>query len=284
MKTIWITGSKGQLGTELLARQSLLKDYQIFATDIAELDLRDSNAVNDFIKKIKPVFIINCAAYTAVDNAEQDQKNAFSINRDVPAILTSAAKLNNSRLIHISTDYVFDGASSHPYLESDATNPQTVYGKSKLDGELEVIKVKDNIVIRTAWLYSAHGNNFVKTMLRLGIEKDEIGVVNDQIGSPTWAGDFAMAVINLIGYSDKVPGGTYHFVNTGICSWYDFALEIMKLAGLPCKVNPLKTSEYPRPAKRPAYSVLSTEKIRSTLNISIPGWKESLQKCLDELN
>jgi dTDP-4-dehydrorhamnose reductase len=284
MKTIWITGSKGQLGTELLARQSLLKDYQIFATDIAELDLRDSNAVNDFIKKIKPVFIINCAAYTAVDNAEQDQKNAFSINRDVPAILTSAAKLNNSRLIHISTDYVFDGASSHPYLESDATNPQTVYGKSKLDGELEVIKVKDNIVIRTAWLYSAHGNNFVKTMLRLGIEKDEIGVVNDQIGSPTWAGDFAMAVISLIGYSDKVPGGTYHFVNTGICSWYDFALEIMKLAGLPCKVNPLKTSEYPRPAKRPAYSVLSTEKIRSTLNISIPGWKESLQKCLDELN
>jgi dTDP-4-dehydrorhamnose reductase len=284
MKTIWITGSKGQLGTELLARQSLLKDYQIFATDIAELDLRDSNAVNDFIKKIKPVFIINCAAYTAVDNAEQDQKNAFSINRDVPAILTRAAKLNNSRLIHISTDYVFDGASSHPYLESDATNPQTVYGKSKLDGELEVIKVKDNIVIRTAWLYSAHGNNFVKTMLRLGIEKDEIGVVNDQIGSPTWAGDFAMAVISLIGYSDKVPGGTYHFVNTGICSWYDFALEIMKLAGLPCKVNPLKTSEYPRPAKRPAYSVLSTEKIRSTLNISIPGWKESLQKCLDELN
>jgi dTDP-4-dehydrorhamnose reductase len=284
MKTIWITGSKGQLGTELLARQSLLKDYQIFATDIAELDLRDSNAVNDFIKKIKPVFIINCAAYTAVDNAEQDQKNAFSINRDVPAILTSAAKLNNSRLIHISTDYVFDGASSHPYLESDATNPQTVYGKSKLDGELEVIKVKDNIVIRTAWLYSAHGNNFVKTMLRLGIEKDEIGVVNDQIGSPTWAGDFAMAVISLIGYSDKVPGGTYHFVNTGICSWYDFALEIMKRAGLPCKVNPLKTSEYPRPAKRPAYSVLSTEKIRNTLNISIPGWKESLQKCLDELN
>jgi dTDP-4-dehydrorhamnose reductase len=284
MKTIWITGSKGQLGTELLARQSLLKDYQIFATDIAELDLRDSNAVNDFIKKIKPVSIINCAAYTAVDNAEQDQKNAFSINRDVPAILTRAAKLNNSRLIHISTDYVFDGASSHPYLESDATNPQTVYGKSKLDGELEVIKVKDNIVIRTAWLYSAHGNNFVKTMLRLGIEKDEIGVVNDQIGSPTWAGDFAMAVISLIGYSDKVPGGTYHFVNTGICSWYDFALEIMKLAGLPCKVNPLKTSEYPRPAKRPAYSVLSTEKIRSTLNISIPGWKESLQKCLDELN
>jgi dTDP-4-dehydrorhamnose reductase len=284
MKTIWITGSKGQLGTELLARQSLLKDYQIFATDIAELDLRDSNAVNDFIKKIKPVFIINCAAYTAVDNAEQDQKNAFSINRDVPAILTSAVKLNNSRLIHISTDYVFDGASSHPYLESDATNPQTVYGKSKLDGELEVIKVKDNIVIRTAWLYSAHGNNFVKTMLRLGKEKDEIGVVNDQIGSPTWAGDFAMAVISLIGYSDKVPGGTYHFVNTGICSWYDFALEIMKLAGLPCKVNPLKTSEYPRPAKRPAYSVLSTEKIRSTLNISIPGWKESLQKCLDELN
>lgn len=284
MKNIWITGSKGQLGTEILARQSLLKDYQIFATDIAELDLRDSNAVNDFIKKIKPVCIINCAAYTAVDNAEQDQKNAFSINRDVPAILTRAAKLNNSRLIHTSTDYVFDGASSHPYLESDATNPQTVYGKSKLDGELEVIKVKDNIVIRTAWLYSAHGNNFVKTMLRLGKEKDEIGVVNDQIGSPTWAGDFAMAVISLIDNLGKVPGGTYHFVNTGICSWYDFAFEIMKLAGLPCKVNPLKTSEYPRPAKRPAYSVLSTEKIRSTLNISIPGWKDSLQKCLDELN
>jgi dTDP-4-dehydrorhamnose reductase len=283
MNTIWVTGSKGQLGTEIALQQAFLPELRFLFTDIDELDLRNREAVDTFIRTHHPRYIINCAGYTAVDKAETEPEPAFEVNRDVPSILAGSAEKQNIMLIHISTDYVFDGRAGKPYTEEDMPNPQSVYAHSKRAGEMEVLKGKDNVIIRTSWLYSAHGSNFVKTMLRLGKEKSEINVVDDQFGSPTWARDLAGAILTIIKKTSNAAdsfGGIYHYSNEGFCNRYDFAVEIMKQANLPCKVNPVGTAQYPLPAKRPAYSVMDKSKIKRVFGIEIPHWKESLENCL----
>ena len=254
MKTIWVTGSKGQLGTELHLQQNKLENTRFLFTDIDELDLTDKSAVLEFLKKEKPSVIINCAAYTAVDKAEAEAEKAFLLNRDVPDYLCEASEQVKAVLIHISTEYVFDGTAYKPYTENDATHPKSEYGKSKLAGEEVVLKNPDNIVIRTSWLYSAHGNNFMKTMLRLGKEREELSVVFDQIGSPTSASDLADALLeiaNQILAGKRNVGGIYHYSSEGVCSWYDFARRVMNIDQSPCLVHPITTDQYPLPAKRP---------------------------------
>jgi len=282
MTTIWVTGSKGQLGNELHLHKDYLKETRFLFTDIGELDLTRCDQVLAFCEDENPDWIVNCAAYTAVDKAEAEPDAAFSVNRDIPAYLAEAATKFKARLLHISTDYVFDGKTNTPYTEESKPNPLSVYAESKLAGEQEALKSGNNLIIRTSWLYSMHGNNFVKTMLRLGKERDEIDVVNDQFGSPTSATDLAHASLQIIGKSrsDNVKGGIYHYSNLGECSWYDFAREIMHVAGLNCKVNPIPTSAYPAPAKRPKYGVMSKEKIIAHFGLQIPDWQSSLQKVL----
>lgn len=271
---ILVTGAKGQLGTEL---KKLLLDA-IF-TDVGELDITNLDAVKNFVSNNHIETIINCAAYTAVDKAEDDIELAKKINEDGPRNLA----LSGAKVIHISTDYVFDGKNYQPYLPEDGTNPISVYGKTKRAGELAVLdNAKVAVIIRTAWLYSAHGNNFVKTMRRLGAEKDSLNVVVDQIGSPTFAGDLAKAIVAILPQMNESNKGIYHYTNEGVCSWYDFATEIMSLSGLSCKVNPIPSSAYPTKATRPFYSVLSKEKIKNVFNIEIPYWKESLRKFCEE--
>ncbi len=271
---ILVTGAKGQLGTEL---QKLLPNA-IFA-DIDVLDITDLEAVKKFVRDNQIDVIVNCAAYTAVDKAEDDIELTQKINEDGPRNLA----LSGAKVIHISTDYVFDGTNHKPYLPEDKTNPVSVYGKTKRAGELAVLdNTKIAVVIRTAWLYSAHGNNFVKTMRRLGAEKESLNVVADQIGSPTFAEDLAQAIVTILPQMNETNKGIYHYTNEGVCSWYDFATEIMKLSGLSCKVNPIPSSAYPTKATRPFYSVLSKEKIKNVFNIEIPHWKESLVKCLKQ--
>ena len=282
MSKILITGCKGQLGTELGA----LLPYAI-KTDHDTLDIRDADAVKRFVDNNKIETIINCAAYTAVDKAEGDiindfQSNmAFHINTCGPANLAQTG----AKIIHISTDYVFDGTSNTPYKTTDKTNPVSVYGKTKLWGEKQLLEVATNvtIIIRTAWLYSPYGNNFVKTMLRLGAEKSDINVVNDQIGTPTYAADLAQAIVTILPRMHKYNSGVYHFTDEGVCSWYDFATEIMTMAELPCNVHPISTAEYPTRAKRPAYSVLDKSKIKTNFGIEIPHWRKSLQDCLQKI-
>lgn len=279
MHTIWVTGSKGQLGTEINLQKELLANCNFLFTDIEELNLFDTKKLEDFVISNKPDIIVNCAAYTAVDKAEEDEEKAFLLNRDVPALLSKLSKENESTLIHISTDYVFDGSLNTPYTEDEKTSPQSVYGKSKLAGEKEVLKTGKNIVLRTAWLYSAHGNNFLKTILRLGKERENIGIVYDQVGSPTSATDLANAILKicskLISSGDNL-GGIYHYSNEGVCSWYDFAMEIKDLAKLPCKINPITTDQYPLPAKRPTYSVFNKSKIKKVFGIKVPHWSIGL--------
>ena len=287
MKTIWITGSKGQLGTELRLQHERLNDTRFLFTDIDELDLTDKEAVIRFAQEEKPAIIINCAAYTAVDKAEEEPEKAFLLNRDVPAFLTEAAEKVNGVLIHISTDYVFDGRANSPYREDDPTNPQSLYGKSKLAGEEAVLKNPENLIVRTAWLYSAHGHNFLKTMLRLGKERKEIGVVSDQTGTPTSAADLAGALLEICKQllaGKKNAGGIYHYANEGICSWYDFARAIMEIARLDCRVNPISTEQYPTPTERPKYSVLDKQKIRDAFNLKIPLWHTSIQQVIQRAN
>ena len=271
---ILITGDNGQLGTEL---KKLLLDA-IF-TDVGELDITNLDAVKNFVSNNHIETIINCAAYTAVDKAEDDIELAKKINEDGPRNLA----LSGAKVIHISTDYVFDGKNYQPYLPEDGTNPISVYGKTKRAGELAVLdNAKVAVIIRTAWLYSAHGNNFVKTMRRLGAEKESLNVVVDQIGSPTFAGDLAQAIVTILPQMNESNKGIYHYTNEGVCSWYDFATEIMNLSGMGCKVNSIPTSAYPTKAIRPFYSVLSKEKIKRVFNIEIPYWKESLRKFCEE--
>lgn len=286
MKTIWITGSKGQLGTELQLQQDKLKDVRFLFTDIEELDLTEKQAVLDFSENEKPSIIINCAAYTAVDKAEEEFDFAMSLNRDVPAYLSEAARLVDARLIHISTDYVFDGTNHRPYVEKDKPNPQSAYGRTKLAGEEAALTNPENLVIRTSWLYSAHGNNFLKTMLRLGKERDELGVIFDQVGTPTSAADLAGALIEItkqILKGKEKAGGIYHFSNEGVCSWYDFARVIINFDKLNCSIKPITTDQYPLPAKRPFYSVLNKTKIKDTFGISIPHWSQGLAAAYIQL-
>jgi len=271
---ILITGCNGQLGTEL---QHLLPDA-IFA-DINNLDITDFNAVNKFVSKHHIDTIINCAAYTAVDKAEDDVETADKVNHIGPKNLAQTG----CRIIHISTDYVFDGTNHKPYLETDTANPLSIYGKTKFAGEQAIIQHASTFaIIRTAWLYSPHGSNFVKTMIRLGTERDSINVVADQIGSPTSATDLATAITKIVPLLNNQTSGIYHYTNEGVCSWYDFAQEIMTQSNLDCHVIPIPSSAYPTRASRPFYSVLSKEKIKNTFNISIPHWKESLQQCLKQ--
>ena len=270
-----VTGANGQLGNEL---RLLLGDKAVYV-DKEELDITDSEAVKNFISGKNFSTIINCAAYTAVDKAENDEKIAQLINVDGPRNLAAT----QIPLIHISTDYVFNGHNFRPYTEDDIPSPQSVYGKTKLAGEQAVLQTADTaIIIRTAWLYSNFGNNFVKTMQRLGSERSELKVVFDQVGTPTYAADLAAAIVEIIPQIKTGSKDIFHFSNEGVCSWYDFAVEIINLSKLSCKVLPIESKDYPTPAKRPFYSVLNKNKIKQTFNININHWKESLQKCLQK--
>jgi len=281
MNRILVTGAKGQLGREISVRRETVPGVEFFFLDIEELDLTARDEVKRTIKSIKPAVLINCAAYTAVDRAEEDWENAFAVNAGaVENIIDVATTLPSMKFLHISTDFVFDGKSSKPYEEDAGPDPQSVYGKSKWQGEKYALSHPLSMIIRTSWLYSAYGGNFVKTILRLAGEKDEIKVVSDQRGAPTWAGDLAEAILFvcrrvLSGEKEFIPG-IYHYSNEGSCSWYEFACEIKKIMGFNMSIRPVSTAEYPLPAKRPAYSVLGLDKIKKTYNIEIPSWQHSL--------
>lgn len=280
---ILLTGCNGQLGNEI---QLLEKDYgqhRFFNTDVAELDITNQLAVADFVGRNEIDGIINCAAYTAVDKAEDNKELCTTLNTVAPAYLAAAVEKRGGWIVQVSTDYVFNGKAHKPYVETDTPSPDSVYGSTKLAGELGVQKFcKRAMVIRTAWLYSAFGNNFVKTMIRLGKERKELGVVFDQIGTPTYAGDLAKAIMTAV--EKGIKPGVYHFSNEGVTSWYDFTKAIHRIAGITtCKVRPIHTSEYPTPANRPHFSVLDKTKIKETYDMEIPYWEESLQKCIEKL-
>ena len=283
MKNILITGANGQLGNEMRVLSEENKEYTYFFTDVAELDICNEQSVMDFVKANHIQVIVNCAAYTAVDKAEENIEFCTKLNADAVGYLAKAAEANQAEFIQISTDYVFDGTAHTPYRETEPTCPNSVYGSTKLAGEQNALTLCSRaMVIRTAWLYSTFGNNFVKTMIRLGKERDSLGVIFDQIGTPTYARDLARAIYAAI--RQGVTPGVYHFSNEGVCSWYDFTKAIHRLAGIKdCKVNPLHTEEYPTPAKRPHYSVLDKTKIKNTYHIEIPYWMDSLQSCIAEL-
>jgi len=281
MTRILITGANGQLGSEIKKIAGHFPDFEFFFTDVAELNITDAKAVDAFLSEKKPEYLVNCAAYTAVDKAEADEEKARLLNATAISILAAETTKINCRIIHISTDYVFDGKTYRPYKEETETCPQSVYGKTKLEGEQLCLKNNpQNLIIRTAWLYSAFGNNFVKTMLRLGNERDELRIVADQIGSPTNAADLAHAILTIISSVEKgektFAPGIYHYTNEGVASWYDFTTAILDIAGISCNVVPISTEEYPLPAPRPAYSVLDKSKIKRTFEIEIPYWRASL--------
>lgn len=280
---ILITGANGQLGNEMRDLSAGHPRHTYFFTDVHELDICDAETVHAFVSNHAIALIVNCAAYTAVDKAEDNPDLCDTLNHLAPAHLADAAEACGAALIHISTDYVFDGTAYVPYTEDALPCPNSVYGRTKLAGEEEVTRrCTRTMVIRTAWLYSEYGNNFVKTMLRLGRERAELGVVFDQIGTPTYAGDLARAIYAAI--EQGITPGIYHFSNEGVCSWYDFTLAIHRLAGITtCKVSPLHTDEYPARAPRPHYSVLDKTKIKRTLGIDIPHWEESLARCVARL-
>lgn len=283
MKNILITGANGQLGNEMRVLSEENKEYTYFFTDVAELDICNEQAVMDFVKANDIHVIVNCAAYTAVDKAEENIEFCTKLNADAVGYLAKAAEANQAEFIQISTDYVFDGTAHTPYRETEPTCPNSVYGSTKLAGEQNALTLcSRSMVIRTAWLYSTFGNNFVKTMIRLGKERDTLGVIFDQIGTPTYARDLACAIYAAI--RQGVTPGVYHFSNEGVCSWYDFTKAIHRLAGIKdCKVNPLHTEEYPTPAKRPHYSVLDKTKIKATYGIEIPYWEDSLGNCISQM-
>ncbi len=284
MKKILVTGSNGQLGNEMRVIAAADKQHEFIFTDVAELDICDRQAVLDFVQSNKPDFIVNCAAYTAVTKAENDYDRSLLINRDAVANLGNAAKSINAKVIHISTDYVFDGTSHIPCVENQPVNPQTVYGKTKLAGEQALAETGcEYAILRTSWLYSSFGNNFVKTMIKLGREKDKLTVICDQIGDPTYAADLAQAIMTVINHPTFM-GGIYHFSNEGVCSWYDFTKAIHDLADIHgCDVQPIATKDYPDKTPRPFYSVLDKSKFKQTFNVTIPHWHESLKKCISLL-
>jgi len=286
MKSILVTGANGQLAESIrFTAQNSSYPVDLSFIGVSGLDLTDREKVKSFFTNRNFDYIINCAAYTAVDLAEKNTAEAFAVNAEVPALLGQVAYEKNSRLIHISTDYVFDGLSPFPYDEKCEPHPLSVYGKSKFEGELALMGNPNALVIRSSWLYSEFGNNFLKTMMRLGSQKEKIGVVFDQTGSPTYAPDLAEAILNIITHhqENSFPSGTYHFANQGVASWYDLAWEIMDLAGISCRVYPITTNEFPLPAKRPAYSVLNTSRIRNELGISTDHWKASLKIAVDRM-
>ncbi|MDL2276994.1 dTDP-4-dehydrorhamnose reductase [Parabacteroides sp. OttesenSCG-928-G07] len=279
MKQVLVTGAKGQLGQAIHQLTAHYPTFHFRFTDIDTLDICNRDDVYAFLKSYPADYIINCAAYTAVDKAESEPEMAFRINSDAVRNLAEIAVEAGAKIIHISTDYVFDGRSYIPYVEDDATNPLSVYGRSKLAGEdiLQTI-CPESVILRTAWLYAEQGANFVNTMLRLGKEKEELGVVFDQVGTPTYARDLAEAILSILAQGENnFARGIYHYSNEGVCSWYDLAVKIMDLAGLRCRINPLETKDYPTKAVRPAYSVLNKKKIKDSYKIVIPHWEESLR-------
>lgn len=280
MKNILITGANGQLGNEMRVLSAEHPEYIYFFTDVQELNICDEQAVMDFVQKNEIDCVVNCAAYTAVDKAEENVELCDKLNHIAPGFLAKAVATRDAALIQVSTDYVFDGTNHIPYREIEPTCPNSVYGRTKLAGEQEATSLCEHtMIIRTAWLYSTFGNNFVKTMMRLGREKEQLGVIFDQIGTPTYARDLARAI--FVAIAKGVPAGIYHFSNEGVCSWYDFTRAIHRIAGITtCHVRPLHTEEYPTPAARPHYSVLDKTKIKETLNIEIPYWEDSLRDCM----
>lgn len=283
MRKLLITGANGQLGNEIRTLSSEFQDYQYLFTSHDELPLENLNALKSYFQKNRIDYCINCAAYTAVDIAESEKEKAFLINAEAVGNLAEICHLYETKLIHISTDYVYDGSVHTPLKEENKTGPVNTYGQSKLKGEgLAFEKNPSTLIIRTSWVYSSFGNNFVKTMLRLFKEKSEINVINDQFGSPTYAADLAQVIMKFIEQTEKGNNfsGIVNYSNSGITNWYEFASEIKSLVNSNCKIIPIPTSSYPTPAKRPLYSVLDTSKIKELLKIEIPYWKESLQKCI----
>ena len=281
---ILVTGSNGQLGSEIKELSSHYK-YNFFFTERGSLDIANSKSISDFIEFNNINSILNCAAYTAVDKAEEDVSNADKINHLAIENLAQISKEKKIKLIHISTDYVFDGKNYKPYNEDDGTNPNGVYGKTKLAGEnaMQEINPLDSIIIRTSWVYSSFGNNFVKTMLRLGKERDSLGVIFDQVGTPTYARDLAKAILDILPNIKNKKVEIYNYSNEGVLSWYDFSKEIMKMAKIDCQINPIETKAYPTPATRPHFSLLNKTKIKNKFNIFIPYWKDSLDECLKKM-
>ncbi len=281
MLNILVTGSNGQLGSEITELSKTLED-NFFFTDYGTLDITDKDAIDSFVDTNKIDIIINCAAYTAVDKAEEDEKKADKINHLAVKHLAQISKEREIKLIHISTDYVFDGKNYKPYKEEDKTNPPSVYGKTKLAGEKAFLDIapKNSLIIRTSWVYSSYGENFVKTMLKYGKEKDELRVIYDQVGTPTYARDLAQLILDIIPKIKNQKSKIYHYSNEGVLSWYDFAKEIMKMAKIECEVVPIESFEYPSPAPRPHYSLLNKAKIKKEFGITIPYWKDSLSECL----
>lgn len=280
---ILITGCNGQLGNEMQLLEKENPQHKYFNTDVAQLDITNPEAIEEFVSNNAIDIIVNCAAFTAVDKAESSQELCHLLNAKAPEYLAAAVAKRGGYLVQVSTDYVFDGTNHTPYTEDEATCPNSVYGSTKLEGEkLAMAACANTMIIRTAWLYSTFGNNFVKTMIRLGKEKPELGVIFDQIGTPTYAGDLAAAIMAAINHG--IVPGIYHFSNEGVISWYDFTKAIHRIAGITsCHVKPLHTAEYPTPAARPHYSVLDKTKIKQTYGIEIPYWEESLEKCVAKL-
>lgn len=277
---ILVTGSNGQLGKELQQLESSYPQFEFIFLSREDLPIHHFELVRNFFKGYHPQFLINCAAYTAVDRAETEKDLAFQVNGEAVGVLAAVCMEYGTKFLHVSTDYVFDGSSTVPYKEESPTNPQSVYGASKLEGEKESLHYNpESIIIRTSWVYSSYGRNFVKTMMKLMAEKEQLYVVNDQSGSPTYAADLADAIMQIIASGEWVPG-IYHFSNDGVTTWFDFAETIRDLIQSSCKVNPIPTSSYPTPARRPAYSVLDKSKITGTYGIVLKDWKDSLKACL----
>jgi dTDP-4-dehydrorhamnose reductase len=289
MKQILVTGARGQLGWEIegLSYTHAFKGYRFHFTDLETLDVSDKESVKSFFSRNQVDYVINCAAYTDVDKAEEEPENASRINAGGVANLMDFVKKQEAVMLHISTDYVFDGKSFKPYAEDDLPNPQTVYGRTKLEGEKICLDYAKSIVVRTSWLYSEVGKNFPAAILRLAEEKNDLRVVFDQVGSPTYARDLARALLDIILVIEmtphKAPYGVFHYANEGVCSWYDFARAILRIAGKYSKILPVTSEEFKRAAKRPAYSVLNKSKIKSTFQLSIPHWEDSLILCMNQL-
>ena len=282
-KRLLITGSSGQLGRSVLDLSGNYPAYEFITAPAAFLSVYNESEIVKYLSEVSPGYIINCAAYTAVDKAESEPETALLVNATAVGYLARFSAASGCRLIHISTDYVFDGNSALAYTETDSVNPVNMYGRSKLLGEnLCLERDPDSIIIRTAWVYSEHGKNFVKTMLRLMKEKDDLQIVSDQTGTPTYAADLAEAIMQIIDSENWVPG-IYHYASAGKTSWFEFARFIRDLAGLSCELIPVKTDQYPTAAKRPAFSLLDTNKIRSTYQIQIADWEDSLKRCLIKL-
>lgn len=280
---VLVTGAYGQLGNEINKQKENCPGWEFVFTDVDTLDITNEEAVDKCFAENNFDFVINCAAYTAVDKAESDEKMAMLVNAVAPEILGRCSKRHNAKLIQVSTDYVFAGDANQPYDEDHPVNPQGVYGQTKLSGEQKCLQENpETAIVRTAWLYSTFGNNFVKTMLRLGKERGELGVVYDQVGSPTNAADLAKAILQMLSAEKFVPG-VYHYSNEGVASWFDFAKAIFEISGVPCKMNAVLSDQFPTPAKRPHFSVLNKAKIKETYGIEIPYWRDSLKKCINNL-